>query len=76
MLSAQPVHCNQIMAWRNQGITGSNNVPLGGARRRFEDQEEDSRTATPVSSGAENGFKRGRSPLRGELFFFFFVTIY
>ncbi|PLN80052.1 hypothetical protein BDW42DRAFT_171780 [Aspergillus taichungensis] len=52
------------MAWRNQGITGSNNIPLG--RRRFagdEPHEDESRTATPSS---DNGFKRGRSPIRAE----------
>jgi splicing factor 1 len=42
------------MAWRSQGITGSNNVPLG-SRRRF---------------GGEDGpvpeQKRGRSPERGK----------
>lgn len=56
------------MAWRNQGITGSNNIPLG--RRRFggdDPHDEDSRTATPASNGGESGFKRGRSPVRGEL---------
>jgi splicing factor 1 len=53
------------MAWRNQGITGSNNIPLG--RRRFggeDGPEEESRTATPASVGGDNG-KRGRSPVRG-----------
>jgi len=55
------------MAWRNQGITGSNNIPLG--RRRFggggeEEEEEDSRTATP--SSMPDGPKRGRSPVRGK----------
>lgn len=53
------------MAWRNQGVTGSNNVPLG--RRRFggdDPADEDSRTATPSSVGEH---KRGRSPVRGML---------
>ena len=51
------------MAWRNQGITGSNNIPLG--RRRFggEEEDDDSRTATP--SSMPDGPKRGRSPVRG-----------
>ncbi|KAB8228572.1 putative zinc knuckle transcription factor/splicing factor MSL5/ZFM1 [Aspergillus alliaceus] len=52
------------MAWRNQGVTGSNNVPLG--RRRFggdDPEEEDSRTATPSSLGDH---KRGRSPVRSD----------
>ncbi|EPS30080.1 hypothetical protein PDE_05030 [Penicillium oxalicum 114-2] len=51
------------MAWRNQGITGSNNIPLG--RRRFGGEEEDeSRTASP--SSVPDGAKRGRSPVRAE----------
>ncbi|KAK1142440.1 hypothetical protein N8T08_007802 [Aspergillus melleus] len=53
------------MAWRNQGITGSNNIPLG--RRRFggdDPGEDDSRTATP--SSADIGYKRGRSPVRAD----------
>lgn len=51
------------MAWRNQGITGSNNIPLG--RRRFGGEEEDeSRTASP--SSMPDGPKRGRSPVRGK----------
>ncbi|KAI9864487.1 MAG: hypothetical protein M1824_005191 [Vezdaea acicularis] len=57
------------MAWRNQGITGSNNIPLGN-RRRFGDQG----SATPSDDGGYNptnpstglssdsGYKRGRSP--------------
>ena len=56
------------MAWRNQGITGSNNIPLGN-RRRFGGSE----SGTPVENGAaytpssDNGFKRGRSPVKGKL---------
>ncbi|KAB8245196.1 hypothetical protein BDV35DRAFT_357896 [Aspergillus flavus] len=53
------------MAWRNQGVTGSNNVPLG--RRRFggdDAAEEESRTATPSSVVGEH--KRGRSPVRAD----------
>jgi splicing factor 1 len=49
------------MAWRNQGITGSNNIPLGKRRMGGDDEEEDSRTATPSFDGP----KRGRSPVRG-----------
>ncbi|KAJ5137288.1 hypothetical protein N7526_003521 [Penicillium atrosanguineum] len=54
------------MAWRNQGITGSNNIPLGSRRRPGfgEEEEEDSRTATP--SSVPDGPKRGRSPVRAE----------
>lgn len=50
------------MAWRNQGITGSNNIPLGKRRMGADDEEEDSRTATPSFDGP----KRGRSPVRGK----------
>ncbi|RAL01624.1 putative zinc knuckle transcription factor/splicing factor MSL5/ZFM1 [Aspergillus ibericus CBS 121593] len=55
------------MAWRNQGITGSNNIPLG--RRRFggdEGPEDESRTATPASTAGDTGYKRGRSPVRAD----------
>ena len=54
------------MAWRNQGITGSNNIPLGN-RRRFGGSD------TPVDDGGYNPSqplgglsdgKRGRSPER------------
>ena len=51
-----------IMAWRNQGITGSNNIPLGN-RRRFGGD------STPASEDGYRppmeGQKRGRSPDRG-----------
>ncbi|KAL2759186.1 hypothetical protein ACRALDRAFT_2041159 [Sodiomyces alcalophilus JCM 7366] len=43
------------MSWRNQGITGSNNIPLG--KRRFGPEDE--------TDGLPNGdtdLKRGRSP--------------
>ena len=40
------------MAWRSQGITGSNNIPLGN-RRRF------------GADDAPQDQKRGRSPERG-----------
>jgi splicing factor 1 len=59
-----------VMAWRNQGITGSNNIPLGRRRMGDEDGEEESRTATPSSmppSMGPDGPKRGRSPVRGIL---------
>ncbi|KAJ5540040.1 hypothetical protein N7513_008372 [Penicillium frequentans] len=52
------------MAWRNQGTTGSNNIPLGSRRRFQGDEEEDSSTATP--SSMPDGPKRGRSPVRAE----------
>ncbi|KAK2814472.1 hypothetical protein FQN49_008174 [Arthroderma sp. PD_2] len=53
------------MAWRNQGITGSNNIPLG--RRRFagdESGDDGSSISTPAPMDA--GSKRGRSPVRVE----------
>ncbi|KAK4044875.1 hypothetical protein C8A01DRAFT_31061 [Parachaetomium inaequale] len=61
------------MSWRNQGITGSNNIPLG--KRRFGgDGEEDGITNGSASpNGFANGdrnsdrdVKRGRSPERSE----------
>lgn len=42
------------MSWRNQGITGSNNIPLGSRRRFGGDGEDDS---TP-----DRELKRGRDP--------------
>lgn len=56
------------MAWRNQGITGSNNIPLG--KRRFGGEgdskgEEDRFQAEPkdaFSNGPDRDLKRGRSP--------------
>ena len=53
------------MAWRNQGITGSNNIPLGNRRRFGGDGDGDSRNGTESPYG-ETG-KRGRSPTRGML---------
>jgi splicing factor 1 len=53
------------MAWRNQGITGSNNIPLGKRRFGGDEPEDESRTATPASVG-DNGIDRGRSPVRAE----------
>ena len=57
------------MAWRNQGITGSNNIPLGN-RRRFgprddgpPDQEYGG--GHPSNGYGDGGLKRGRSPQRG-----------
>ncbi|KAL8939155.1 MAG: hypothetical protein Q9216_003509 [Gyalolechia sp. 2 TL-2023] len=62
------------MSWRNQGITGSNNIPLG-SRRRF--GGGDSAPTPPLDDGgynpsqsanlADGGFKRGRSPEKREL---------
>ncbi|PKS11040.1 hypothetical protein jhhlp_002801, partial [Lomentospora prolificans] len=44
------------MSWRNQGITGSNNIPLG--KRRFGGDDDE----TPPSEDGD--LKRGRSPER------------
>lgn len=43
------------MAWRNQGITGSNNIPLGKARRFGGEPDDDF---------GDRDLKRGRSPER------------
>jgi splicing factor 1 len=50
------------MAWRNKGVTGSNNTPLG-ARRRFGDDPTDS--ADSHEASYEPSTKRGRSPIQG-----------
>ncbi len=61
------------MAWRNQGITGSNNIPLG-ARRRFGGGDStpadsaDYSPGPPSSGYQDGGSKRGRSPERGKSF--------
>ncbi|KAG9377566.1 hypothetical protein A1F94_011969 [Pyrenophora tritici-repentis] len=51
------------MSWRNQGITGSNNIPLG-TRRRFGGENDDGgyNPAAPAEGLSE--LKRGRSPER------------
>jgi splicing factor 1 len=51
------------MSWRNQGITGSNNIPLG-TRRRFGGGDDDGgyNPAAPAEGLSE--LKRGRSPER------------
>ena len=54
------------MSWRSQGITGSNNIPLG-TRRRFggdEDGAQDGGVIRSSSNGASD-YKRGRSPIKG-----------
>lgn len=58
---------NLDMSWRNQGITGSNNIPLG-TRRRFGGDDggprsEDNGYGAPEP--APESQKRGRSPVRG-----------
>ena len=64
------------MAWRNQGMTGSNNIPLGN-RRRF--GGGDSQPTTPGDNGynpsdpsaglSDMNGKRGRSPVAGMSYF-------
>ncbi len=64
------------MAWRSQGITGSNNIPLGNRRRlpgetaspqRDDDGYNPSQPSNGFSNGTQrDGPKRGRSPLRCE----------
>ena len=61
------------MAWRNQGITGSNNIPLG-ARRRFgagdsaPPPDDDGYNPSQPQAGLSDGnYKRGRSPERSNL---------
>ncbi|KAI0896046.1 hypothetical protein F4806DRAFT_49980 [Annulohypoxylon nitens] len=52
------------MSWRNQGITGSNNIPLGKSRR-FRGEGEESRESETDGFGLPSGdrdLKRGRSP--------------
>jgi len=58
------------MSWRNQGITGSNNIPLG-TRRRFGGDDTPShdgaRTPSTLDGMTDSSYKRGRSPARGSL---------
>ena len=57
------------MAWRGQGITGSNNIPLGN-RRRFgggdsAPPDDGGYNPTQPSNGfSDTNYKRGRSPER------------
>ena len=59
------------MAWRAQGITGSNNIPLGN-RRRFGGDEPQVKTEPDGYSNYKAAQfepqKRGRSPERGKQF--------
>ncbi|OJD36328.1 branchpoint-bridging protein [Diplodia corticola] len=55
------------MSWRNQGITGSNNIPLGN-RRRFggettPSEDRDGYDPSAPATGLSD-LKRGRSPVR------------
>jgi splicing factor 1 len=54
------------MSWRNQGITGSNNIPLGN-RRKFggDDADEGGYNPAEPATGLSE-LKRGRSPTRGK----------
>lgn len=60
------------MSWRNQGITGSNNIPLGNRRRFGGDSDfppEGEDRVKPdfddaFSNGPDRDLKRGRSPER------------
>ena len=49
------------MAWRNQGITGSNNIPLGKRRFGGDSHEPEDRNDS-ISNGGDRDLKRGRSP--------------
>ncbi|KAJ4374566.1 Branchpoint-bridging protein [Didymella sp. IMI 355093] len=51
------------MSWRNQGITGSNNIPLG-TRRRFGGDEEAGGYNPSAPAEGLSELKRGRSPER------------
>jgi splicing factor 1 len=58
------------MAWRQQGSTGSNNIPLGNRRKFGGDSASPQRDdggynpSHPATGISENGYKRGRSPVR------------
>ena len=60
------------MAWRNQGITGSNNIPLGNRRKFGGDAGSPPRDdggynpSQPLNGMSDGQYKRGRSPERGE----------
>lgn len=54
------------MAWRNQGITGSNNIPLGNRRRFGGDSETPNEDDYGSREPQYESNKRGRSPIRGE----------
>ena len=57
------------MSWRNQGITGSNNIPLGNRRKFGGDDAGNGDNGYNPSAPAEglSELKRGRSPTRGKL---------
>lgn len=54
------------MSWRaNQGITGSNNIPLGNRRRLGGENGDDGGYNPADPSTGLSEIKRGRSPERG-----------
>ena len=53
------------MSWRNQGITGSNNIPLGTRRRFGGDDDAGGYNPSAPAEGLSE-LKRGRSPERGK----------
>lgn len=55
------------MSWRAQGMTGSNNIPLGTRRKFGGDAPTDDgsfESPQPAMARSEYGSKRGRSPVR------------
>jgi splicing factor 1 len=61
------------MAWRSQGSTGSNNIPLGNKRRfggddasppRDDGGYNPSKPSTGISDGGGYKRERGRSPIK------------
>ena len=50
------------MSWRNQGITGSNNVPLGNRRRFGGDADENAMNSNGGGESDDRDLKRGRDP--------------
>ena len=56
------------MSWRNQGITGSNNIPLGKSRRFGGPDDPNEQQYQQQPSYNDQDLKRGRDPEpRGEL---------
>ena len=59
------------MSWRSQGITGSNNIPLG-SRRKFGGSDstppadDGYNPSQPLGGMSDGNYKRGRTPDRGE----------
>lgn len=56
------------MAWRAQGSTGSNNIPLGNKRRFGGDEgspQGNNGYNQSQPSGSDGGYERGRSQVKG-----------